>query len=615
MRIKCRARVWNEWLVAFAFSIAIQCHSAPQLTSGQAIHYERCVSRNYFLHLGSTRLYFDPAEEKDLRVLQAQVTAALTQKNPPGCSSEPPTKGYWRGLKEIKRLTGILLDSPSQQTKTTCLASLLEVVAAANNSRRSPLPNSITDIEIPEMLMKRLCVPVGTGSTPATNLELPSAAENPLPGKTYPDLSCLDPAPSSFWHRPENISATDLYHGFGRCRCFELNDRVCVYVAPKHSHGLNPGFVVSCDGQKVKLKFAELSSEPFATRIFWALGYHADVTDFAAQVKVRYDRRLLQEFNSRKELKTRFRTLFFISVYTLKLQRRYSPFDYISTAVLHDGRAWSGAELRTRLFHDPLRPHPEEDPANFRAEIEAQIDYLVTVPANLQPASERVKTIGSWDFGQLDHSGRRELRGVCILAAWLGWFDTRFDNTRLRVVRQGKQRRLVHFFSDLGGVLGQTSGFLFSRGEQPNAFPWAFTRPALRQGPHRMTRLVRLRGYKPIAAPPAFKAMTIDDARWMARLIGQLTEQQIIQALVASGFDSAEARLYTEKLLSRRDRMIIDLGLATEIPLLRPGGSNRGFSYYPAMDGPVTVTVAGEGVIQAPTSHFQVQHGRLVLAR
>jgi hypothetical protein len=28
--------------------------------------------------------------------------------------------------------------------------------------------------------------------------------------------------------------------------------------------------------------------------------------------------------------------------------------------------------------------------------------------------------------------------------------------------------------------------------------------------------------------------MTIDDARWMARLIGQLSEEQIVQALVAS---------------------------------------------------------------------------------
>jgi hypothetical protein len=304
-----------------------------------------------------------------------------------------------------------------------------------------------------------------------------------------------------------------------------------------------------------------------------------------------------------------------LPVYTLELQKRYQPFDFISAVVLRDGRAWSAAELKRRLFYDPLRSHPEEDASNFRPEIETQIDYLVTGPANIQPAEPGVKSIGPWDFGQLEHADLRELRGAGLLAAWLGWFDTRFDNTRLRILRHGKSSELANYFSDLGGVLGQTSGFLFSRGEMPNAFPWTFTRPPLRQGPHHLARPLRFDGYKPIASTPAFAAMTIDDARWMARLLGQLTEQQLIQALVASGFDSAEVRLYTEKLVSRRDRMIVDLGLAGEIPLLRPAGIHRAFSYDPAIDGPVTTSVPGQGLIQAPTSNLKVVDGKLTSAR
>ena len=64
--------------------------------------------------------------------------------------------------------------------------------------------------------------------------------------------------------------------------------------------------------------------------------------------------------------------------------------------------------------------------------------------------------------------------------------------------------------------------------------------------------------------------MTVDDARWMARLIGQLSEQQIIDALEASGFTSSEVRIYTDKLVSRRDNLILDLQLTREIALLRP---------------------------------------------
>jgi hypothetical protein len=66
--------------------------------------------------------------------------------------------------------------------------------------------------------------------------------------------------------------------------------------------------------------------------------------------------------------------------------------------------------------------------------------------------------------------------------------------------------------------------------------------------------------------------MTMDDARWMARLIGQLTETQIVDALAASGFNAAEVQIYTEKLLARRDKMIRDLQLTSEIALLRPDG-------------------------------------------
>jgi hypothetical protein len=364
----------------------------------------------------------------------------------------------------------------------------------------------------------------------------------------------------------------------------------------------------------VKLKFAEISSEPFAGRIFSALGYHADPTDYVRKVRVCYDRGILREFNSRKPMEVHFKVLIVAPVYTLELQRRYDPFAYIATAVLRDGRTWSGLELRTHLFRDPARVHPEENESNYRPDVEAQIDYLITVAASVQPEQRGVKSVGPWDFGQLDHPNRRELRGVGLLAAWLGWFDTRFDNTRLRIVKQGDRTELAHYFSDLGGVLGQTSGLLFSRGELPNRFPWSFTRPPLWQGPHHMACLLRLEGYRPVAPTPPFSAMTIDDARWMARLIAQLSEEQIVQALIASGFDSAEVRLYTEKLLSRRDLMVLDLGLHHEFPLLRPQGFNRTFSYDPVADGPVTITVPSRGQIQAPAGTQKVLRGKLVHA-
>ena len=55
--------------------------------------------------------------------------------------------------------------------------------------------------------------------------------------------------------------------------------------------------------------------------------------------------------------------------------------------------------------------------------------------------------------------------------------------------------------------------------------------------------------------------MTTDDARWMARMIQQFSEEQITAALRASGFDEVNVEIYRNKLVSRREKMLKDLSL------------------------------------------------------
>jgi hypothetical protein len=198
------------------------------------------------------------------------------------------------------------------------------------------------------------------------------------------------------------------------------------------------------------------------------------------------------------------------------------------------------------------------------------------------------------------------------LAAWLNWCDSRFDNTRLVILHKRGDVQLRHYFTDLGGGLGEGTGFISRRGESPNDFAWSFTKPAKDQGPGRMRVPFKIVGYRPLDETPAFKEMTTDDARWMARLIGQLTETQLEQALIASGFDSAQVRLYTEKLISRRDRMIVDLGLKDEIPLLREGGPTRDLNYNPAVDGLIIARTGDGQFVEASPSPAVVVHGRVV---
>jgi hypothetical protein len=424
-------------------------------------------------------------------------------------------------------------------------------------------------------------------------------------------LSKLDPPSSTFWSPPASIANDDVYHGFGRDRIPRYEDELCEYLAPKTSYGGNPGFEVRCGELEMKIKLAETTSEPFAARIFHALGYHVNPTDHARQLKIRYDRRLFREFHLRREIDMRFLLFSCLPVYTMRLQRRFDPFDYIAEAVLQDGSRIAGSDLKRRLLRDPELDPVEDDPENFKPEFEARIAYVVTTPVNVEIKDPAVEPIGPWDFGQLGHDERRELRGLALLAAWLGWYDSRLDNTRLKIVRRDGCHELRHFLSDVGGGLGRGAGFYSGRGELPNEFEWTFTRAPIVRGKGRMTTPFRITGFKPIEDTAAFEAMTMDDARWMARLIGQLSERQLVEALVASGFDSAHVRLYTEKLVSRRDRMIADLGLGDEIPPLRSLKANRRLSYDEATDGRVTIRLRGGELVTARPGSSVIWNGRL----
>ena len=95
-------------------------------------------------------------------------------------------------------------------------------------------------------------------------------------------------------------------------------------------------------------------------------------------------------------------------------------------------------------------------------------------------------------------------------------------------------------------------------------------------------------------------------------MIALLTENQIQQLLIATGYTSAEVRLYTEKLISRRDAMIRDLGLAAEIAPLRPHGVDQTFDYDPRKDGPIVARARdGSSLRPLESRDLVVRRGRV----
>lgn len=497
-----------------------------------------------------------------------------------------------RGLNEIVSRMELLAYATNEGERSDLLREILELAAALGNNHRNPVPSYVGLPDLPFRFFDSLSNPVARGHSRASNLSERDDCD---------DASKLDPRSSTFWRRRSSIGKDDLYAGFDRADLPTFHEVIWNYAGAKKGGG-NPGCELVLGSRRIKAKFAETYSEPFASRIFHALGYHVQPTDYAPHLKMRYDRRFFLEFNSRPAIEMKIGVLF-VPIHTFNFQRSYDPFEFIDRAVFKDGTICSGAELRELLVRDG-KARTDYRVADFRPEVEGEVDHIVTVPANVQVEDKSSRSIGPWDFAGLGHEDRREVRGAGVLAAWIGWWDARFDNTRLCVVETGGRSELVHYFNDLGAGLGLSKGTYRHSSEEPNEFGWTFTRQS-RAG------IIEFPGYEPIEDALAFKLITLDDARWMARLIGELSEEQIVAALVASGFDSAEVRLYVEKLISRRDQLIRDTGLVGEISLLRAEGIDREFSYSPSREGPVKIRLRSRPEVEAGIGNTLVQKGKI----
>lgn len=486
-----------------------------------------------------------------------------------------------RGLEEIDRRLGELnrVDSDSGRE----FSEVRELAAALENDRRSPIPKLnffTTGFQVFDFLDNS----IGGGDHEASNITEDSGRLD------------TDPPDSMFWSGSRMIEDQNLYAGFGRDSVPDWSSYRWEYDEPKTSSGSNPGFEVRCGKWKAKVKLGETTSEPFTARIFFALGYNADACDHVEGLRVRYSRRLLREFNMREPVNLKI-SIVGPPIISCNLQREFNPFDYIESAIMRDGSSVSSDELKSHLLKDLDRPTPFADPANFNPDFEKELDCLVLKPVNFQLKNDSERSVGRWDYGELEHQDLRELRGAGLLAAWLGFFDCRFDNTSLRLCQTTDgEDRLVALFSDLGAGMGRSDWGFGWKSEDPNEFPWEFTKPAIHRGPGQMTTPFRVVRFHTIEDNAAFQEMTEADARWMARRIGRLSIAQIRGALIAAGLDASATTLYLAKLVSRRNRLMEDLELSTEFPPLESGVEGRDFEYDPQTNSLPQIMVNGKPI-------------------
>ncbi len=501
-----------------------------------------------------------------------------------------PSKGKRRALRETVTLLDRVIASGATGADSL---HLLELVHAVQNSFRYPVEkhHQLFPEILPELLLqirRHVTVPV----SPARQ-------------------STLEPDASSFWHPTGPIAQRELFIGFRRDSLPRYDRDDCEYVGPKTGWGAHPGFDVQCGELKFRFNLGdERYGGPFNSRLFDALGYNVAPIDAVPSLRLRYDRLALSQYNSRRLL-TMQAKLLFLPLTTRTITDIESPFDRIAYAILRDGTRVGGHQLGIQLLRDTTvidgQRRPEAVDSNYNIAFERTIETLVWQPGTAEADDDDLNAIGAWDYDQLDHAARREVRSLFVLGAWLDQFNLRWENTRLAYRKDDSDWTLVHLMSDVGSGLGLARDLAHTRNSDIDAMLWEVTE-------RKQDGSVRFSGYASSMENRAFSQVTADDAQWMLRRIGSFTDQQILAALVATGMSAAEVRLALEKLLSKRQRMIEDFRMGSEFPALMARVTDRMLDFDPRVAGALdAVTVhTRSGSIVPLTGQWGVRSGRLV---
>ena len=173
---------------------------------------------------------------------------------------------------------------------------------------------------------------------------------------------------------------------------------------------------------------------------------------------------------------------------------------------------------------------------------------------------------GNWSWKQNPFVGTRELDGLKILMALLKNWDVKSTNNEIaRQVKGDRPGLRIYYVSDLGASLGQTGTWLhklpllndlpasygFASGKakgDPEAFAEEKFIKKVEDGKvifyHRRAR-----------GKSMLKDISINNARWMGGLLGQLSNKQLADAVHAGGYEGSEAVTYVRVLRERINQL------------------------------------------------------------
>ena len=162
----------------------------------------------------------------------------------------------------------------------------------------------------------------------------------------------------------------------------------------------------------------------------------------------------------------------------------------------------------------------------------------------LEARPKDVKRTGPWKWEENQFKGTPELQGLKIMMVMINNWDMKDDNNEILASKSDNaDDRLRYIISDLGGSFGKTGGVISRSRNKPSDYVKA-------------TFIEKVSGndidFKYSGKnKKLFENLTVENARWLSKLLTQLSDEQIKDAFRAANYSREEVDLLSQSLKDR----------------------------------------------------------------
>ena len=359
------------------------------------------------------------------------------------------------------------------------------------------------------------------------------------------DIAALDPLNSGFWRKPHSIRAFDTrnYNGQSGFPAEIVDAGVEIGVTYDWGGkftGRTPKMRVSYKDSEYKMKYVseakniehatsltqihmnwrkhsfEVNTETVVNNLAAAIGYTVDPTFFKRSVRL---------------------------YLPLKDPTSAAEFDREYQRLLADHQRWKGYM-------------PEKALAEIDTDEQGRW-YIRMRSVSLEKRSELDSdiSVGGFIKAAFSRPFKREFRAFALFSAWISDLDVKDDNANLVLVGDADGRKVAFSAADMGSVLGN----FFGHNDAPNFYGRDMV-DRVRRKPDGSIYEVVLNYIAPFSNS-ALQAISISDAKWITRLIAQLSPQQIKNAFLTAGYSELLSEYFSQIMLRRRDQLVETFGL------------------------------------------------------